>query len=317
MAKNSLFRANGRVRPIWRFFLSVLIIGIVVVVAGTILGVAAHLLSWHPGQVTALAVQGLVVLPLLLAAFKLLTAVFERRPLGSVGLAFRGRWGRELAHGVALGAVMILVVAGSERLLGLVTFSWISAPLGHTALECVAVGAVFLVAACNEELIFRGYPFQRLVDSIGPVGAIAVLSALFGAAHLANSSRTWVSTVNTMLVGVPLAIAYLRTRALWLPVGIHVSWNFVQGFLLGLPVSGLRLSNTLVQPEIRGPLWLTGGNYGPEGGVLATAVVLLATVYVLLSKRIYISKEMRELVLSPVPPLPDARRDEPVGPSDS
>jgi CAAX protease family protein len=301
MTGHSFFRADGRIRPIWRFFLSVVMIVFIFGGVGVLMGLAVHVLDWHADELQVYAVQSLLVLLLLLAGFKLLTAAFERKPLGSVGLAFCGRWRSELAHGLLVGSLMILVVGGGEWALGLATFSWNSAPPRTLALDCLAVGTVFLVAGSNEELIFRGYPFQRLVDSIGPVGAVALLSALFGAAHLANPSRTWVSTLNTMLVGVPLAIAYLRTRALWLPIGIHVAWNFVQGFVLGLPVSGLHLPASLVRPEVRGALWLTGGAYGPEGGVLTTGVVLLAIGYLLVSKRIYVSKEMRELVFSPVP----------------
>jgi hypothetical protein len=163
------------------------------------------------------------------------------------------------------------------------------------------------VAAINEEAIFRGYPFQRLVESITPVGAIVVTSALFGLLHLGNPHHTWISTVNTMLVGIPFAIAYLRTRSLWMPIGIHFIWNFLMGFIMGLPVSGLALPASVLQARVHGAAWLTGAEYGPEAGGLATCVIAAATLYLLLSKRIYPSEEMKALVFAPVP-IPEAEQ---------
>ena len=160
--------------------------------------------------------------------------------------------------------------------------------------------ALFAVAAANEEAVFRGYPFQRLVESITPVGAIAVTSALFGLAHLANPHRTWISTLNTALVGIPFAVAYLRTRCLWMPIGMHFIWNFLQGFFLGLPVSGLTVPASVLTARVRGPIWLTGGEYGPEGGLLALGPILVVTAYLSFTKSIYTSEEMKALVFAPV-----------------
>jgi CAAX protease family protein len=310
----SLLQANGRLRPIWRFLLSAIMVAVIAVLAGVIVGLAAGLRHRVPSRFEALAFTSFLVLPLLLLAFKLLSHLFEQKPLAAVGLAFHERWGAELGQGLAIGGVMMLTVGGLERLLGLASFSRSSEPAASLAARGLIMVVVLLVSATNEELAFRGYPFQRLVDSLGAVGAILVLSALFGIAHLGNPSHNWVSTVNTMLVGVPLAVAYLRTRALWLPIGIHFAWNFLQGFVLGLPVSGIALAGPLMVARVRGPLWLTGGSYGPEGGLLATAVVAAATVYLLLAKGIYTSNGMRQLacgrgVAEPGAPLPAPAAD--------
>jgi hypothetical protein len=160
--------------------------------------------------------------------------------------------------------------------------------------------ALFAVGAVNEEAIFRGYPFQRLVESITPLGAIALTSLLFGLAHVANPHSTWISTLNTALIGITLAIAYLRTRSLWMPIGMHFIWNFLLGFFVGLPVSGLTLSDSILTAQVQGPIWLTGGSYGPEGSLLTTGAILLVTVYVSFAKSIYMSEEMKALVFAPV-----------------
>lgn len=299
MSSPSVLRVNGRLRPIWRFFLAAMMVIFIAVGAGVVVGLVAGALGRYPSRFEALAFTSFLTLPLLLGAFKLLTDLFEQKPLASVGLAFHSRWGAELSSGLVVGAAMILAVGGLERLLGLARFSWNSAPAASLAGSGFATGAVLFAAAVNEELAFRGYPFQRLVDSLGPVGAVAVMSALFGAAHLGNPEHTWASTLNTMLVGVPLSVAYLRTRALWLPIGIHFSWNFFQGYVLGLPVSGIALDRQLAVAQVHGAGWLTGASYGPEGGVLASALIVAATVYLLWARGIYTSQEMQELVFGP------------------
>jgi len=192
-------------------------------------------------------------------------------------------------------------VGALEQLLGMAHFTVSSASPGQFAGWGVGLLVFLLVAATDEELIFRGYPFQRLADALGPAVAVALFSGAFGLVHLRNPDHTWLSTLNTMLVGVPLAVAYLRTRALWLPVGIHLAWNYVQGCGLGLPVSGIRMPFSFLRAEVGGSELLTGGPYGPEGGLLATAVIVAATVYLSLSRSIYISREMRALVFGPAP----------------
>ena len=293
-----VFIVDGRLRPFWRFFLAVVLLFVAYLVAEKAVGVAYLVLGHHPGRVAAFFWGALASLLTVLAAFKLLTAVFERRPLGSVGLAFHGRWWRELGRGLAIGAAMILIVAGLEWAGGLAQFTFAPQPLLRAA---ALTFLLLLVAAINEEVMFRGYPFQRLVESITPVGAIAVTSALFGLLHLGNPHHTWFSTANTMLVGIPLAVAYLRTRSLWMPIGIHFIWNFLMGFLLGLPVSGLTFPVSVIAARVRGAAWLTGAEYGPEGGGLATVVIVAATFYLVFSKRIYMTEEMRALVFDPVP----------------
>lgn len=299
MNARALFLSQGRVRPLWRFFLSAGAIFLAVVLVGLAVGFVFGLAGKPPGFFTALAASALLLFPALLGIFKVLCLVFERRPLGSTGLALGGRWRVELALGLAVGTLMILAVAGLEWALGFLHFSLSPETLAWQAGWGLGLLAVLALAAANEEMAFRGYPFQRLIESIGPVGAIVILSALFGALHLGNPNHTWASTANTMLVGVPFSIAYLRTRMLWLPIGMHFAWNVVQGFVLGLPVSGIQFPVSLLRAEVSGREWLTGGSYGPEGGVLALVSILLATGYLALSRRTYMSEETKALVFGP------------------
>jgi hypothetical protein len=296
MTLERLFLLDGNLRPIWRFFLSVALVFLAYVAAGLLAGKVHELIpqawAWY-GSLSAFQLLAL------LGAFKVMTRVFEHKPLGVVGLAFHPDWVKELCVGLGMGGVMMVSVGGAEGLLALARFA--RNPLPGRAELAYGSGLflVLLISATNEELAFRGYPFQKLVESLGAPGAVAVSSACFGLAHLGNPHHTWISTVNTMLVGIPLSIAYLRTRALWMPVGIHFTWNYVQGLLLGLPVSGLTFSHSLLKVQVHDAAWLTGADYGPEGGLLATAVIVGAGICLFLSPRIRINERMKELVFGP------------------
>ena len=103
---------------------------------------------------------------------------------------------------------------------------------------------------------------------------------LFGAVHWMNPGASPWGLLNTVLIGVVLSVAYLRTRALWLPWGLHFAWNATLGLVFGLPVSGIRLFNVVVHTTASGPQWLTGGTYGLEASLPGVSVVLVGLVVV-------------------------------------
>ncbi len=298
MRMEDLFLVDGKPRPVWRFLLSVVLGLLAYVIASVLAEEVWRFIPWPGARYGSLFLFELLAL---LASFKFMTQVFERKPLGMVGLAFHPYWMKELCAGAGIGGAMMIFVGGGEALLGLARFSPNPLPAGSELAYGSGLFLLLLIAATNEELVFRGYPFQRLVESLGPVGAVAVSSACFGLAHLGNAHHTWISTANTMLVGVPLSIAYLRTRSLWMPVSLHFAWNYMQGFIFGLPVSGYSFSTTLLKVQVHDAAWLTGSDYGPEGGMLSTFAVVGAAVFLFLSPRIRINEKMKELVFGPSP----------------
>jgi membrane protease YdiL (CAAX protease family) len=318
MTLEDFFLLDGNLRPVWRFFLSVALVFLAFSLAHLLAGEVRDLIppagAWY-------GFSFLFELLALLGSFKVMTRLFEHKPLGVVGLAFHPCWVKELCVGLGIGGIMMVSLGGAEALLGLARFARNPLPARAELAYGSCLFLILSITATNEELIFRGYPFQKLVESLGPPGAVAVSSAFFGLAHLGNSHHTWISTVNTMLVGIPLSIAYLRTRSLWMPVGMHFTWNYVQGFVFGLPVSGYTFSPSLLKVQVHGAAWLTGSEYGPEGGLLSTIVVVGAGIY-FFSARIRMSERMRDLVLGPsqdaatnaaipVSPRPDAGEDGP------
>ncbi len=264
----------GRLRPIWAFVLSALLACVAFFVAGY---TAAALAGDHILRFEVIFRPLLVVL--LMAAFSWLLAVgdhVEVHRLAAQGLPLSPGWVQQLALGCALGLLLVTIAVVPVVVWGNVSFR-LTLNLHSVARTAVVLG-VLGTGALAEELMFRGYPFQRLLEAVGAAGAILVFSVLFGVVHLSNPGASVWGMINTVAIGALLAFAYLRTQALWLPWGIHFAWNTTLGLLLGLPVSGLRLFNVDVHATALGPRWLTGGPYGVEAsasGALAVALGFL------------------------------------------
>jgi uncharacterized protein len=224
---------------------------------------------------------------LLLVGYAAMGFAFQHqsRPLTAMGLVKRPTAVREFGLGVALGwgmmVVCVLAIAldGGLRL----TFFTDSHQFGLMALDLL----VLALAALLEEVAFRGYPFQRLIEAIGPTLATLLMAVLFALRHLENPDATAASTLFTVFAGWLFAVAYLRTRALWLPFGIHFAWNAAMGVLFGLPISGLRAFSPVIEANTRGPFWVTGGGYGPEGSLVAVIVILGGIIVLFRATREY------------------------------
>ncbi len=183
--------------------------------------------------------------------------------------------GRELGAGMALGAILFLAVlgllaaAGMYRVTG--TGDW--AVLLKSASEMVFVAMV-------EEILFRGVLFRLPERSLGSWTALVVSGVIFALAHIPNDNVTLIAVANTAVAGLLFAAAYLATRRLWLPIGMHFAWNFVSDGLFSLPTSG-HPARGLLQGQLTGPEWLTGGAYGLEASALTFVVMSIATVLLL------------------------------------
>ena len=255
--------SDGRLRPLWAFVLSALLSCGAFVTVGFVAAMLAgdHVLRFE-------AIFRPLLAALLLTVFSWLLTVgnhVESHRIAAQGLPLLPGWGRQFAIGCGLGCVLVLVAICPVAVLGHLSFRSILNAYGMR--RVLIVFLILITGSLAEELMFRGYPFQRLVEAIGPSGAIMVFAVMFGLVHLSNpGSNVW-GLLNTVAIGVFLSLAFLQTRALWLPWGFHFGWNAMMGLLLGLPVSGLRLFNVAVRATAAGPKWLTGGNYGIEASV--------------------------------------------------
>lgn len=174
---------------------------------------------------------------------------------------------RDLAIGLLFAAVLIAI---SDALIVASTGMRHARGSGMPWLELVTV---FIPAAVHEELLFRGYGYQKL-RTWSRGGAIAITSSVFALLHGNNSGATALAIANIFLAGILLAMAYEAGQRLWLPIGIHLGWNVASGPILGYDVSGYVSGMTLFTTRGGGPQWLTGGVFGIEGSVWLVIVEL-------------------------------------------
>jgi membrane protease YdiL (CAAX protease family) len=279
------FNPFGRLRSGWR--LLIFLLGFIVLsiswgsTTRTLYGLISSYLSIpHPTLVLEVIFRGgLLVLAL---GFGYVCAHFiEELPWRSLGASFHKGWFRDLLLGSAIGfGTLVIAVAIATVGRGL-NFSIHDIEWTATLRSMIGSGVMLIIAAFAEEAMFRGYALQTLSRAkLAWLGVLLTL-ALFGVAHLTNPNVVpGVTFANTALAGLWLAVAYLRTRSLWLPLGVHWAWNWALGWVFGLPISGLNLvSHPLLKASDNGPLWLTGGNYGIEGGLACTIAIALCTVF--------------------------------------
>ena len=203
----------------------------------------------------------------------------DRRPFGALGLSPTPGWAREFLLGVGFGGGSVALVFLISWGLGFITvtaagFSWTLAGYLLRGL------AVIAVAATMEELVMRGYPFQAVVEGTGTWIAVLLFSLTFGLLHMQNKNWTWIGVLNIAFLGVLFSAAYLKTRSLWMPIGLHIAWNWIQGFLLGMNVSGVEIRRSVLVSQPKGPDFLSGGAFGAEGSLLASAVLVGLSFYV-------------------------------------
>lgn len=201
---------------------------------------------------------------------------------GAIAIWDRGRWNlgffvrprdgaREFLAGCALAVALI---GSADVIIVLTTGTRHTSGDGFPFLE---MALVFVPAVFHEELLFRGYAFQRLWRW-KPWVAIWIGSIVFAALHAGNASVTPLALYNIFLGGLLLSLAYGRYQRLWFPIGIHFGWNFMSGPILGYEVSGYAPGETLLRTITSGPAILTGGAFGIEGSIIMTAVETVAVV---------------------------------------
>jgi len=221
---------------------------------------------------------------LLLTTWGVVKFLEGRPPFASIGFPAHGNILRELGQGVAIGGGMMTIIFVAESSLGMAALSFKSLTFFHAARLTGESLLIFALGAFGEELLFRGYLFQTMVEGTGKTIAVCAFACFFGAAHLGNPNVTFFSLVNVALAGAWLAFAYFKTRTLWFPIALHFSWNFFQNHIFSFPVSGIQFEKyQLGVLKQSGPVWLTGGTFGPEGGALATIILILSGAFIYFS----------------------------------
>jgi uncharacterized protein len=240
-----------------------------------------------------------------LGAGYLCARFLEGLPWRSLGLTFHRGWLRDLLLGSAVGfaSLLIAVAIASKGL----RFSFATEGTAPMLKSMIGSGVLLFVAALAEETMFRGYGLQTLSRAKLAWLGVLLTSVPFGLVHLGNPNVVpGVTFANTAIAGIWLAMAYLRTRSLWLPLGVHWAWNWALGWFFGLPISGIKLvSHPLLQAEDSGPKWLTGGTYGIEGGIACTISLILITIFLWRTSLVSATAELKQMTSEENPNTPE------------
>src|ERR1051325_3318762 len=302
--KSIFITSAGRLRSGWRVLIFVLVYICILFVITSLARLAyAAALNLVPQRIGSDYAQNvacrLMLLVSALAAGFVCTRWLEGLPWRALGLWFHAGWCRHLLVGSLIGLLSLALATAIATAGGGLTFT-ISGRAGliRVLQTLIFSGALFIGAALAEEALFRGYPLQTFTRANLAWLGVFLTSVPFAAVHLRNPNvAAGFTFINTALAGIWLAVAYLRTRTLWFPLGVHWAWNWALGALFGLPVSGITdlAPYPLMRGTDHGPAWLTGGSYGIEGGVACTITMAITTIFILRTRLISTAPDMEKL----------------------
>lgn len=261
-------------RPLWRRIVDFPLVAMLIAMVIVIVCFAAALLIGQyavppiPGLTRELTFD-LIAMPILILAYKLVIRRLGEQPRDD----YRDPAAlRNLGLGLGAGFLVFSLAVGVAAVLGVYR---ITGEGNLNGLPAALIGAA-IFPAINEELVFRGILFRWIEEFGGSWMALLLTSAFFGAAHLLNPHASPIAAVGIAFeAGVMLGAAYMLTRSLWLPMGLHAAWNFTQGEIYDIPVSGTP-ANGVVEAQLNGDPLLTGNGFGLEASLIA---IVIATVF--------------------------------------
>jgi uncharacterized protein len=276
--------------PFWKkalyFPLTRIIIGIIALVLPFIL--TRSFVSWLRIEVLsrewASLITAVAVAITTITVYRYLFKKYENRQVSELRM---GNAAYLLFLGLLLGlllqslTILVMYFAGSYTITGFNSMHVLLLPL-----------AMAISSSVFEELLIRGVLFRIMEKSLGSYAALAISSLIFGLLHVTNpNSNIWIGLSLAIQAGLLLGAAYMVTRSLWLPIGIHFAWNFFQSGVYGAATSGIQFRNSLITAQIEGNTWITGGAFGPEGSLQATLFCLIAAVVLII-----ISKKRKHII---------------------
>ena len=213
----------------------------------------------------------------------------DKQPIESLGLKLNLQALFDVLAGFGIAFLQMGFIFLLMRWLGWLTFegfAWEFDPIGLVLKNILLFFGIFVLVGWNEELLSRGYHLQTIASGINLFWGVIISSAVFGLLHLANPGANFASTAGIFLAGMYLAYGYVRTKQLWLSIGLHLGWNFFEGVGFGFPVSGLDIY-ALTRIQVIGPDLWTGGKFGPEAGLIVLPSLLVGglLIYLYTQKR--------------------------------
>jgi uncharacterized protein len=262
-----------------------------------------------------LLVSSIVTLGAIILSVWVAGRFLDKRPFLDFGLRFNRNWWYDFGFGLLLGVLLVSLIFLIQFAAGWVsvTGTFVTTERGAGFMTAILLPLVtFMAVGIQEELFSRGYQLKNLAEgfngrSVSPNTAIIIAtilsSVVFGALHILNPNSSFFSTLNIILAGIfLLAMGFILTGELAIPIGVHISWNFTMGNVYGFPVSGIDFRGaTFVAIEQGGPEFWTGGAFGPEGGLLGVVAILLGGLLTVfwVRQRYGNSQLNRELAIPP------------------
>lgn len=268
-----------RLRAGWRLLIQTLlmfVIGAIVLVIASFFG---------PVVTGSLVFQQILNLIITTASIYIARRWLDKRSFESLGLTLNKQTWIDILAGIGITFVQMGFIYAVMSALGWITFegfAWEFDPINTVISNVLIFFVGFIFVGWNEELLSRGYHLQTIASGINLFWGVVISSAVFGLLHLGNPNATWVSAAGIFFAGIYLAYGYIRTKQLWLPIGLHIGWNFFEGVVFGFPVSGLDIY-ALTRIQVQGPEIWTGGAFGPEAGLIVLPSLVLggALIYLL------------------------------------
>lgn len=215
-----------------------------------------------------------------IGAVLIMVYLFEKSRMRHFGFPIKIRVTREVAYGIGFGALSMILIFFLFQAAGLAT---LKTPLSHPHWSPVLIWmlALMILVGAGEEMLTRGYTMTLLQRQIGNKWlSIGVSSAIFAALHLMNPHVSVLAFINLLLYAVVAAYMYIRSGSLWMPIAYHATWDYFEGNIFGFPNSGNEMSSLYSFSHVT-PNILTGGGFGPEGGLIVTALLFITLLWTL------------------------------------
>lgn len=276
-----------RLRCIWRLLFQLLILMAIFTGSGLLFYTVNLFLPLPDNFITNPIFGFILALFSVLGSLKLASRWLDRRPFIDYGFHFNQRWWFDFSFGLVLGMVLMAIIFLIELASGWITITQtlLNRGSGTTFWVEMALGFLyFLAVGIYEEAFSRGYQLRNLAEGfrhsrLDPRLSLMIgyflSSIIFGFLHVGNPNANAISTINIVLAGLFLGFGFILTGELAIPIGLHFTWNFFQGYVFGFPVSGTGTRATLIAIQQDGPTLLTGGAFGPEAGLIGLLAILL------------------------------------------
>ena len=274
--------SEKRLRTGWRLLAHLALLVVLYFAVAIFLAPLQAIFSLDESFTALFLFNTIIALIALTASIFLARRRVDKRSFTSLGLIWNRRAARDLLVGIGITGLIMSLVYAAEAVLGwqrFEAFAWKNDAPGAIIGNLLLYLVIYIAVGWQEELLFRGYWLQNLAEGLGTGWGVLISSWVFALLHGFNPNSSPAAVFLLIASGLFLACGYLRTRQLWLPIGLHIGWNYFEGPVFGFAVSGTSPFR-LISLTPTGPELLTGGAFGPEAGLIVLPALLLGVALI-------------------------------------